>query len=214
MSFLSLFCLLPRPSHVTYLLNGPYKNPEQYWSIAILEYLKYEMTSSFNLIIISAWQVSKYEVFFWSLFFRIRTEYRKIPRISPYSIPMRKNTDQKKLRIWTLFTQCISTMKFSHTVYPQSKYSRTKWWYFVWWYHKWTVENMKNLSRFNTDCLASLRTYIILDFVLASVVLAVYDLTVSLKSHTSIRYSVLQTFLSKAQIYKLVIGNCGSSIYY
>ena len=63
MPFLSLFCLLRRPSHVTYLLNGPYKNPEQYWSIAILEYLKYEMTSSFNLIIISAWKVSKYEVF-------------------------------------------------------------------------------------------------------------------------------------------------------
>ena len=62
---------------------------------------------------------------------------------------------------------------------------------------------MKNLLRFNTDCLASLRTYIILDFVLASVVLAVYNLTVSLKSHTSIRYSVLQTFLSKTQIYKL-----------
>ena len=26
--------------------------------------------------------------------------------ISPYSVQMRENTDQKKLRIWTLFTQC------------------------------------------------------------------------------------------------------------
>ena len=26
--------------------------------------------------------------------------------ISPYSARMQKNTDQKKLRIWTLFTQC------------------------------------------------------------------------------------------------------------
>ena len=25
--------------------------------------------------------------------------------ISPYSVRMRENTDQKKLRIWTLFTQ-------------------------------------------------------------------------------------------------------------
>ena len=27
--------------------------------------------------------------------------------ISPYSVQIRENTDQKKLRIWTLFTQCI-----------------------------------------------------------------------------------------------------------
>ena len=37
--------------------------------------------------------------FFWSLFSRIRTE-----SISPYSVWMRENTDQKKLRIKTLFT--------------------------------------------------------------------------------------------------------------
>ena len=30
-------------------------------------------------------------------------------RISPYSVRVRKNTDQKKLRIWTLFTQCDYT---------------------------------------------------------------------------------------------------------
>ena len=41
--------------------------------------------------------------FFWSVFSRIRTEYG----ISPYSVRMRKNTDQKELRIWTLFTQCL-----------------------------------------------------------------------------------------------------------
>ena len=43
--------------------------------------------------------------FFWSVFFRIRTEYGEIPRISPYSVQMREHTDQKKLRIWTLFPQ-------------------------------------------------------------------------------------------------------------
>ena len=36
---------------------------------------------------------------FWSVFSRIQTEY---------SVRMRENTDQKLLRIWTLFTQCIS----------------------------------------------------------------------------------------------------------
>ena len=43
--------------------------------------------------------------FFWSVFSRVRTEYGEILRISPYSVRMRENTDQKKLRIWTHFTQ-------------------------------------------------------------------------------------------------------------
>ena len=55
--------------------------------------------------------------FFWPVFSRIRTEYREILpirtefgeilRISPYSVRMRENTDRKKLRIWTLLTQCL-----------------------------------------------------------------------------------------------------------
>ena len=45
--------------------------------------------------------------FFWSVFSRFRTEYGEMrsPSISPYSVRMRENADQKKLRIWTLFTQ-------------------------------------------------------------------------------------------------------------
>ena len=45
-------------------------------------------------------------IFFWSVFSRIPTEYGEILRISPYSVRMWGNTDQKKLHIWTLFTQC------------------------------------------------------------------------------------------------------------
>ena len=33
-------------------------------------------------------------------------EYGEIKWISPYLARMQENTDQKKLRIWTLFTQC------------------------------------------------------------------------------------------------------------
>ena len=33
-------------------------------------------------------------------------ERKKYESISLYSIRMRENTDEKKLRIWTLFTQC------------------------------------------------------------------------------------------------------------
>ena len=40
--------------------------------------------------------------FLWSVFSRIHPRIRSI---SPYSVRMRENTEQKKLRIWTLFTQ-------------------------------------------------------------------------------------------------------------
>ena len=50
-------------------------------------------TSALQLTTKSYWKRS----FFWSLFSHIRTEYGEI---------FRENTDQKKLRIWTLFTQC------------------------------------------------------------------------------------------------------------
>ena len=51
---------------------------------------------------------------FWSMFSRIRTEYGEILRISPYSVRMRKDTDQKKIRIWILFTQwCLQPVIIS-----------------------------------------------------------------------------------------------------
>ena len=28
----------------------------------------------------------------------------------PYSVQVQENTDQKKLRIWTLFTQCLENL--------------------------------------------------------------------------------------------------------
>ena len=45
--------------------------------------------------------------FFWSVFSCIWTEYREIRSIFPYSVRMWENMDQKKIRNWTLFTQCI-----------------------------------------------------------------------------------------------------------
>ena len=52
--------------------------------------------------------------FFWVRIFlhsdwiRRDTEYGEILRISPYSVRMKENTNLKKLRIWTLFTQCTN----------------------------------------------------------------------------------------------------------
>ena len=68
--------------------------------------------------------------FFWSVFSGIRTEYGEILRFSPYSVRMWENTDQKKLRIWTLFTQWLELLsdfsdgnshKNVSCYYPQSK---------------------------------------------------------------------------------------------
>ena len=50
---------------------------------------------------------------FWSVFSYIPTEYREILVISPYSVRMRENRDQKLLRIWTLFTQWSIRFWFS-----------------------------------------------------------------------------------------------------
>ena len=36
-----------------------------------------------------------YSEFFWSVFSRIRTDYREIQNISPYSVQIWENTDQK-----------------------------------------------------------------------------------------------------------------------
>ena len=44
--------------------------------------------------------------FFWSVFSCIRTEYGDLLRKSLYSVKIQENADQKKLLIWTLFTQC------------------------------------------------------------------------------------------------------------
>ena len=43
--------------------------------------------------------------FVLSVFSCVRTEYGDLLCKSPYSVRLQKNTDQKNLRIWTLFTQ-------------------------------------------------------------------------------------------------------------
>ena len=53
--------------------------------------------------------------FFWSVIFCIRTEYGDFWSKYPYSVRMQENTDQEKLSIWSLFTQCICL----GTVYKQ-----------------------------------------------------------------------------------------------
>ena len=46
--------------------------------------------------------------FFWSVFSRVQTEYGEILCISPYSVRMRENTDQKKLFIGHISRSIVS----------------------------------------------------------------------------------------------------------
>ena len=59
--------------------------------------------------------------FFWSVFFRIRTDYGDLLSKFPSSVRLRENTDQKKLRIWTLITQW--TRKIINTHHRQKSWS-------------------------------------------------------------------------------------------
>ena len=47
---------------------------------------------------------SPYSELFWSVFSRIWTEYRQIPRISLYSVQMQENADQNNLTLFTVLT--------------------------------------------------------------------------------------------------------------
>ena len=49
--------------------------------------------------------------FFWFAFSCVRTEYGDLLCKSLYSVRIQENTQQEKLRIWTLFTQCKTKLK-------------------------------------------------------------------------------------------------------
>ena len=50
--------------------------------------------------------------FYWSAFSCMWTKYGDLRSKSPYSVRIQKNMDQKKHRIWTLFTQCSGNMLY------------------------------------------------------------------------------------------------------
>ena len=50
--------------------------------------------------------------FFWSVFPCIRTKYRDLQSKYAYSVRIQENTDQKKLRIWTL--HAVINVNFSN----------------------------------------------------------------------------------------------------
>ena len=73
-----------------------------YFSITYIVPLRFFWLNSLRLLLWHCVKSVQIRSFGWSVFSHIRTEYGQI---LPHSTRMRENTDQKKLRIWTLFTQ-------------------------------------------------------------------------------------------------------------
>ena len=64
------------------------------------------MHERFAISLLSLHYVKSVQIWslFWSVFSRIRTKYGEIRSISPYSVRMWENTDQRKLRIYYIFS--------------------------------------------------------------------------------------------------------------
>ena len=81
----------------------------------------------------TAWKVSKYGVFSGPYFHACGQNTERYS-VSPYSIRMRENTDQKKLRVWTIFTQWKSGMRYCviniHNIKPKIHFRG----WFIWKY--------------------------------------------------------------------------------
>ena len=79
----------------------------------------------------------QYLEFFWSVFSRIRTEYRAIRSISPYSVGMREKCGLEKLRKRTLFMQwyCLAHLLkvFTKSTDFWSSTHWECWWCWLWW---------------------------------------------------------------------------------
>ena len=63
----------------------------------------------------TAWKVSEFAVFSWSLLSHIRTEYGELLCKSSYSVRKRDNKDKKKLWICTLFKHWSINKAFTWT---------------------------------------------------------------------------------------------------
>ena len=61
---------------------------------------------------------------FWSVFSYIQTEYRDLCRKFSNWVQIQENTDQKKLRIWTFFTQCGFAFRLSVKGLQLPKYNK------------------------------------------------------------------------------------------
>ena len=81
-----------------------YKSTSLFWKWCC--WIAFSWMRFSNLDCVKSIQIRSY---FWSVFSCIWTECGEIWSISLYSVRIQENTDQKKLRIWTRFTQWYCT---------------------------------------------------------------------------------------------------------
>ena len=78
--------------------------------VKLVKYDKYFLffsdSEKLENIAITQYCVKSVRSFFWSVFSCIRSEHGDLLRKYLYSVRIQEDVDQKKLRIWTLFTQC------------------------------------------------------------------------------------------------------------
>ena len=86
-----------------YKVGGSYKAPVKK---DLMRTILFQSNHHLKFFIILCVKNDQMRSFFWSVFSCFRTEYGDLLRKSPYSVRTQENTDQKKLRIWIIFTQC------------------------------------------------------------------------------------------------------------
>ena len=82
------------------------------------------MMAIWNLDGFTLREMCPYSEFFWSVFSRNQTEYGEIRNVSPYSVQMRKNTDQKnsEYRYFSRSVQCfMKSILFHESVILQDR---------------------------------------------------------------------------------------------
>ena len=109
------------------------------------------------------WKVTKYGVFFWSVFSCIRTEYGNLLRKTPYSVRIQENTDQKKLRIWTLFTQWAACYWVAQIFGNQTFWLSSNYGYFFYWNELWWLQVKLNAKILGGTWLKSCVKFSILE---------------------------------------------------
>ena len=112
-----------------------------------LKYLKSPKKSYSICFYLTAWKVSKYGVFSGPYFpvFGLNT-YGDLLRTSPCSVQIQENTDQKKFRIWTFFTQCPIWKKSLDPKQGLAKSVNTKW-------HASPVQNQNKNWFWREECI-------------------------------------------------------------
>ena len=104
-ALINIFVLLYSVKNGTFFLEGDAVAPNTFPPPLLLKII---LVFS-GLVLHLSYNFSLHENCPFTEFFLVRIFPHSdwILRTSPYSVRKRENTDQKKLRIWTLFTQCF-----------------------------------------------------------------------------------------------------------